>query len=54
MTKEQAIKILDQAVSQLNVNRATHEILVKALQFLAKEEVKPELQEVKKVNDKNS
>lgn len=34
MTKEQAIQILDQAVSQLNVNRATHQQLMNAINVL--------------------
>lgn len=39
MNKEQAIKILDQAISQIPATRQSHEILIKALQVLAQAEV---------------
>ena len=49
MNKQQAIQLLDQAVSQLQTTRQNHQALVNALQFLSTlEEAKVELKEVKK------
>jgi len=47
MTKEQAIQILDQAVSQLNLNRATHQQLMTAINVLKM----PSVGDVEKVKD---
>lgn len=35
MTKEQAIKILDQAVATIQTTRQNHEALIKALQVIS-------------------
>lgn len=52
MNKQQAIQLLDQAVSQLQTTRQNHQALVAALQFLGRmEEVKPILKEVKSEKD---
>lgn len=51
MTKEQALQILDQAVSQLNANRATHQQLMTAINVLRMSsvaDVKTEKPEAKK------
>lgn len=51
MTKEQALQILDQAVSQLNANRATHQQLMTAINVLRMSsigEVKTDKPETKK------
>lgn len=49
MNKQQAIQLLDQAVSQLQTTRQNHQALVNALNYLASlEEAKPALKEVKK------
>jgi len=42
MTKEQAIKILDQAVSQVQTTRQNHQVIIAALEYLATLEEKKE------------
>lgn len=42
MTYEQALQILDQALSQLKLNRQEHEMLAQALEIVKKQCQKPE------------
>lgn len=41
MTKEQALELLDKAISQMRLSRVEHQTLIQALKVLAELEPKP-------------